>query len=201
MRTAQLTALIVITGVWVALGWAIAGVAASDGGRASVATTEEAVSGNDREAAADDVSGGDDAVDTTIQTEPTAEDPGSSAEVALSEANCEPASADGAVCRFIVAVQAGDPSILPDDDRETYEADRGWFEERSGYVWEAADECMLEGDVTIVCSATATPTNSTDYDIIDFTVQPVGDSLDHDDGATTGIDDYAVISVSEFHQE
>ena len=120
---------------------------------------------------------------------------------AQAPASCEPATAKGARCRFIQAIKTGDPSALPGDDQEVFADNRDWLEGMRDYAWTAEHECSLEGDVTIICSASATPPNSAAPRIIDFTVQPVGENLDHTDGRTTGIEDYAVIAVGEFHQE
>ncbi len=203
MTATQLKVMVALTGAWVVLGWGTAvWTQASGGGSPDIVVVDEAEPVAEPEAgsAAGQDGAGDAEPATTTQAVQKA--PASPpAQAALKAAGCEPKSAEGARCRFIVAVQHGDPSILPDDDRETYEANAAWLESMRDFTWETGTDCFLEGDVTVICSSKATPPSSTDYDILDFVVQPVGTNLEHDDGATTGIEDYAVIGVSEFHQE
>ena len=203
MTATQLKVMVGFTGAWVVLGWGIAvwEQGSGDGGAGIIAAdlVDRGAGGRGGSVAEEDVDRkAGPATTTRAAEEVPAESP---AEAALKAAVCEPKSPDGARCRFIVAIEHGDPSILPDDDRETYDANASWLESLRDFTWEAGNECFLEGDVTIICSSKATPPDSTDYDIIDFTVQPVGRNVEHNDGATTGIEGYAIVGVSEFHQE
>lgn len=203
MTATQIKVMVALTGTWVVLGWGIAGwVQVSGDDRVDLIVVDEAKPAADPaggSVAEQVVDGGAEPAATTQAAEVAATKP--PAEAALKSAACEPKSPDGARCRFIVAIQHGDPTILPKDDRETYEAAASWMEGLRDFTWEAGNECFLDGDVTVICSSKATPPDSTDYDIIDFVVQPVGSNIEHHDGSTTGIEDYAVVGVSEFHQE
>ncbi len=117
-------------------------------------------------------------------------------------AGCESDTALGATCRVVTAIERRDPLLLGARDRQFYREHQGLWDELRGFDWSLSKECVLEGDVTMRCSASAwqgDEESKPGLRIFDFQVVPADGEVEA--GLASGVTTYTVADVGEYHQE